>query len=183
MSRRKQSAGARTLSSASERVPHEVRAFLRALHRATRGLIDAGATLVEREEMYAVLEEKSFTCAYTFLCIGIARHVFHLTIDSAETATQILITLRGTRRVPGTPLTAYDVLPKEETLSALLMHSLHRNRMEYVLEESEDSVTLTLAVPRFLTKTYGVCAVNDESVLACVYAVMATGTGKPAPLS
>lgn len=165
----------RTSLPVTERVPHEVRALLRALHHATKSLIDGNATLVEREEKYAVLEEKSFAYAYAILCIGIARYASRLTVDSTEAAEQILITLRGTRRVAGDALSADDVLPKDAALLALLLHSLHRNRMEYALEERDGLVTLTLALPRFLTKTYGVCAVNAESILSYVYAVMANG--------
>lgn len=182
MSRTQKLTDERAVLPVTERVPHEVRTLMRALHAATRCLIDGDATLVEREEMYAVFEEKSFACAYALLCIGVARYASRLTIDSVETVDQILITLCGTRRVAGQMLTAADVMPREKALADLLSQSLHRNRMEYVLEERNGAVTLTLALPRFLAKAYDVCAVNAETILAHVYAVMAKSAGKPAPL-
>ena len=69
-------------------------------------------------------------------------------------------------------------MPSDEDLCTYLSQCLRKNGMEFVLAEENGILTLTIAIPRFLTKTYDVCAVNADYISDCVCAMMLRNAGK-----
>lgn len=161
-----------------QRLPHEMHSFAEALTAATRALVDADAVHPPHEEMYAVLDAPSFTCAYALLCIGLARYADGLSLSLKEDPTQILLRLCGVRRVAGAPLSSADVLPRTEALAALLSDCLRKNGAEFAFRADGDALSLTVALPRFLSERYEVCALHPDKILEFFYDTMRLSAGQ-----
>lgn len=159
------------------RRPHEVISLLRGMHRAVKILLDPRATLPETEEMYAVFEEKSAVCALTALFVGFARYASINTLTAEEQPRKIFLHLKGDRRTGGNALDYRDLLPKREAHKAMLDRWLDKNVISYELTDYEGALTLTVALPRFLTDTYDVCAVDADDVCDTFYDVMLLFSG------
>ena len=154
------------------RLPHEVSPLLRALCGAFKGLLDSHATLIEKEEMYAVFEEKSTAAALSILSIGLSRLATRLTVSAEEQSHKILIRVSGERRTAGGALSYRDLLPKREKCRLALEGALAANCMMYELKEDGHLLSLTVSLPRFLADRYDVCAVNNESICNIFYDMM-----------
>lgn len=165
-------------SSVTTRCPHEVRSLLQGLHYAAASLLDSRATLIETEEMYAVFEEGSAVWALAALLVEFSLHASINTLTAEEHPRKIFLRVTGDRRTKGKALDYRDLLPKREAHKEILDCWLDRNFISYELTDYEGALTLTVALPRFLTDTYDVCAVDADDVRAAFYDVMLLLSGE-----
>lgn len=148
-----------------------------ALYAATVGLIDQNATLCEEEEMYVILREDEAVAACAHLILGLARYARALSFSAEEGERRILLKITGARRKPGDSLNEEDLLPKRDDCRAVLSQLLRDGDIAYRVIITEETVVLTVAFPRFLVKTFDVCAVDPKRVCDLFFTVMLKQAG------
>ena len=145
-------------------VPHAIDTLLPALNAAMKSILTADAVYEPVENVFAVLDEESFVHAYAFLCTGLARYISRPTLSAEEREEQILFHLDGALRVPGRVPTLRDLLPEREDCRARLAAALRINGMAYTLQADASRATLSVSLPRFLTRSYVAGGFDAESV-------------------
>lgn len=170
----------------NKRLPHEVSSLMLALHHAASGLLDSRLQLLEKEEMYAVFEEISLSCAFAMLYVGFSNVAMPCELTSEEGARKIYVHLTGKRRTAGRQLSCADLVFGEEISKNALENLLRHNRMAYKLTERDGDLLLSVSIPRFLSTAYDVGAVDKDSMCDRFYDAMLRFSGEepkaPLPL-
>ena len=161
-----------SITQKTRKCPHEVISLLRTWQRAVSRLLDSRATLLLSEEMYAVFDEASASCALAGLSIGFCRCASAPVLSAEEMPRKILVSMKGKRRLAGAPLTFRDLLPENAEHRGALEMLMAQSAITYELYEEGDGVCLRVAFPRFLADRFDVCAVDAEDVCNRFYDMM-----------
>ena len=173
-----------TFSRMKTKSPHSFNAFLCALYAACAGLIDKGATLDVGEEMYAVFAEEDAVTLTALLLLGLARHTRAPAFSSEERKQHVLLHVKAHRRICDIPLGEDAVLPAHDGARRLIERLAHEGDIRYLFSVTKDEIALSVAYPRFLTKSFDVCAVDPKQACDLFYkAMLMLAENTQAPLS